>query len=96
MKIVFVCLVFVGLALAKPAGDEDNSRGCIMGSCPLKCPPGTYRYAVGCDYLLPEPTCKNPRPVKETKFQICDFQACYCSPPTVRNEETNQCVRLCD
>ncbi|XP_047992119.1 uncharacterized protein LOC125230889 isoform X2 [Leguminivora glycinivorella] len=64
--------------------------------CPIKCPPGTYRYDTGCDYLQPEPTCKNPRPAKETEYQICDYQACYCSPPTVRNEETKQCVELCD
>ncbi|XP_047991688.1 uncharacterized protein LOC125230547 isoform X1 [Leguminivora glycinivorella] len=96
MKVVFVCLVFVGLALAKPAGDDDNSRGCryIEGRCVEKCPVGTHAYTTGCSYLTPEATCANPNPKQDTRGKLCDFSACYCDAPTVRDEKTNQCVSL--
>lgn len=61
-----------------------------------ECEEGTHAYTTGCDYKMPEATCDNPNPVKETRGKICDFTACYCDPPTVRDTTTKKCVKLED
>ncbi|XP_026331481.1 uncharacterized protein LOC113238853 [Hyposmocoma kahamanoa] len=95
MKLFLVLCVFgiVSFAAAKPQG-----RGCIwiMGRCSRECPEGTHGYSVGCGHLTPEATCQNPEPKEDTRGQICDYSACYCDAPTVRDTTTNKCVPLED
>ncbi|KPJ15533.1 hypothetical protein RR48_09462 [Papilio machaon] len=61
------------------------------------CEVGTHAYTTGCSHLTPEPTCAEPRP-KPRKGRICDYSACYCDPPTVRDTKTMKCVQVheCD
>ncbi|CAG9793227.1 unnamed protein product [Diatraea saccharalis] len=96
MKLVIsVCvLALVGLALADT---KTHSRGCIyiVGRCARECEEGTHAYAVGCAQKTPEATCEEPNPVKEEAI-ICDYSACYCDPPTVRDTVSDKCVALED
>ncbi|XP_026749490.1 uncharacterized protein LOC113510237 [Galleria mellonella] len=96
MKCLFYLCAFVLVGLA--LGDTKlRSRGCIyaLGRCVRECEEGTHGYAVGCDFITPEPTCEEPKPVKDTRAGlICDFSACYCDPPTVRDTKTKKCVPL--
>ncbi|XP_026322539.1 uncharacterized protein LOC113232117 [Hyposmocoma kahamanoa] len=93
MKLLVALCVFVviGFATAKP-----HERGCIyiMGKCSQECPEGTHSYSLGCDYLVPEATCENPEPKADTRGMFCDFSACYCDEPTVRDKASNKCVPL--
>jgi hypothetical protein len=57
------------------------------------CPEGTHAYTTGCSQKMPEATCDVPNPVKE-KAIICDYSACYCNAPTVRDKTTGKCVPL--
>ncbi|KAM3962111.1 uncharacterized protein ACR2FA_003798 [Aphomia sociella] len=93
-SLLYLCaLALVGLAVADT---KIYSRGCyyILGRCVKECEEGTHSYTTGCGYLTPEATCDNPNPVKETRGMICDFSACYCDPPTVRDTKTKKCVPL--
>ncbi|CAH2095626.1 unnamed protein product [Euphydryas editha] len=88
-----LCLfALVGLTLAR---GPPYPRGCIYvnGRCQRECEPGTHAYTTGCHPKTPEPTCAEPNPQPE-RASICDFTACYCDSPTVRNTETNKCVPL--
>ncbi|RVE48509.1 hypothetical protein evm_006820 [Chilo suppressalis] len=94
---VAICLLLaaiVGLSLAET---KTHSRGCIyiMGRCARECEEGTHAYAVGCARKTPEPSCDEPNPVKEDAI-ICDYSACYCDPPTVRDHASKKCVLLED
>ncbi|XP_023943406.2 uncharacterized protein LOC112049659 [Bicyclus anynana] len=97
MKLLFVLslVALVGLSLADT---KTHNRGCIyiMGRCYRECEEGTHSYGTGCGYLLPEATCDNPTPELDKRGKICDFSACYCDPPTVRDSATNKCVALED
>ncbi|KPJ01280.1 hypothetical protein RR46_01415 [Papilio xuthus] len=57
------------------------------------CELGTHAYTTGCGHLTPEPTCAEPHP-KPRRGRICDYSACYCDPPTVRDPKTKKCVQL--
>nr|XP_034835728.1 uncharacterized protein LOC117992178 [Maniola hyperantus] len=57
---------------------------------------GTHDYTTGCGYVTPEATCDNPNPVTDTSGKVCDYTACYCDSPTVRDTATDKCVRLED
>ncbi|XP_075984834.1 uncharacterized protein LOC142982294 [Anticarsia gemmatalis] len=94
MKYLGVLFIFilVGLSLAKP-----HDRGCVhaFGKCYQDCPEGTHSYTP--NYSSPwhwEPTCKEPNPQVQTSSQIFDYSACYCDPPTVRDQTTDTCVPL--
>ncbi|CAG5056784.1 unnamed protein product [Parnassius apollo] len=89
----FVLLAFVSMALSDPI---PHSRGCIyiLGKSSRECEEGTQAYTTGCGYLTNEATCDEPNPQPDTRGMICDFSACYCAPPTVRNTVTNKCVPL--
>ncbi|CAG9568355.1 unnamed protein product [Danaus chrysippus] len=95
MKSVFVlCLIaFFGLTVAETTL---YPRGCIyaLGKCVRECEVGTHAYTTGCGYLTPEATCENPNPATDMRARICDYSACYCDPPTVRNKVNNKCVPL--
>ncbi|OWR48384.1 putative protease inhibitor 4 [Danaus plexippus plexippus] len=95
MKSVFIlCLIaFLGLTLAETTL---YPRGCIyaLGKCVRECEVGTHAYTTGCGYLTPEATCENPKPTTDMRARICDYSACYCDPPTVRNKVNNKCVPL--
>ncbi|XP_075984910.1 uncharacterized protein LOC142982336 [Anticarsia gemmatalis] len=88
-------LVFVALAAAKPQRYDCNGTIDGFGRCIQDCPRGTYRYATACGPFTPEATCNRPHPRAEDAF-ICDFSACYCSSPKVRNVITGKCVALED
>ncbi|CAH2237074.1 uncharacterized protein LOC120633925 [Pararge aegeria] len=95
MKLLFVlCLIaVVGLSV----GEIDlHPRGCIYieGRCVRDCEEGTHGYSTGCSPVEPEPTCDNPTPVVDPTEDICDFTACYCDAPTVRDTATGKCVLL--
>ncbi|KAI8437363.1 hypothetical protein MSG28_011703 [Choristoneura fumiferana] len=96
--VVFFALVAMSLVVAIPVEDVAgaSSRGCryIMGRCAEVCPVGTHAYTTGCNFLMPEATCKKPTPVLDTRGMICDYSSCYCDEPTVRDEKTGQCVAL--
>ncbi|XP_021198121.3 serine protease inhibitor 3 isoform X1 [Helicoverpa armigera] len=83
-------LVFVAVSYSKP----HSSRGClyILGNCYKECEEGTHAYTTGCGPKTPEATCDNPTPQAE-KAIICDYSACYCDPPTVRDTASGKCVR---
>ncbi|XP_023943428.2 uncharacterized protein LOC112049671 [Bicyclus anynana] len=88
---VVVALCFVALASAMP-----DYRPCTYdtrGLCMHYCEEGTYSYNTGCGPMTPEPTCENPHPVA-TRYAICDYSACYCKPPTVRDTSSKKCVLL--
>ncbi|CAG5024882.1 unnamed protein product [Parnassius apollo] len=89
----FVLLAIISVALCDTV---PHSRGCIyiMGRCYRECEEGTQAYALGCGYLTKEATCKEPNPQPDTRGKICDFSACYCAPPTVRDPVTKKCVPL--
>ncbi|KAL0868235.1 hypothetical protein ABMA27_007768 [Loxostege sticticalis] len=90
--VVLCVLALAGLALADT---KTHSRGCIyiLGKCAHECEEGTHAYTTGCSPKTPEPTCAEPNPVAE-KHAICDYSACYCDPPTVRDTVSNKCVPL--
>nr|AAV91426.1 putative protease inhibitor 4 [Lonomia obliqua] len=89
--VFFFVLALVGLPTTTPTGT--HSRGCIyiLGRCSSECPVGTHGYATGCGRKMPEATCDAPNPVLEEGI-ICDYSACYCDPPTVRDTVSNKCV----
>ncbi|XP_028158998.1 uncharacterized protein LOC135081790 [Ostrinia nubilalis] len=92
-SLVILCvLALVGLAMADT---KPHSRGCIyiLGRCSRECEEGTHAYALGCGHKTPEPTCEEPKPVEE-KGILCDYSACYCDPPTVRDTVSGKCVEL--
>ncbi|CAG9568356.1 unnamed protein product [Danaus chrysippus] len=62
--------------------------------CLGECDEGTHAYTIGCGYLEPEPTCEDPHPSIDQGILICDFMACYCDSPTVRNKLIGKCVPL--
>ncbi|XP_075984580.1 uncharacterized protein LOC142982119 [Anticarsia gemmatalis] len=94
MKVVIaLCvLTFVSFASATP---QAYPRGCIyvLGKCYKECEVGTHAYATGCGQKTPEATCEQPNPVKEEGI-ICDYSACYCDPPTVRDSISGKCVPI--
>ncbi|KAJ8709386.1 hypothetical protein PYW07_009212 [Mythimna separata] len=94
MKFAIILCVFALVALS--AGKPKFKR-CIYvnGRCFKECEPGTYSYGTGCGPLTPEPTCDEPNPVAG-RGNVCDFSACYCSPPTVREPNSRKCVKLED
>ncbi|XP_045779575.1 UPF0329 protein ECU05_1680/ECU11_0050-like [Maniola jurtina] len=70
-----------------------------MTSAPVgayQCEEGTHDFTTGCGYVTPEATCDNPNPVTDTSGEVCDYTACYCDSPTVRDTTTDKCVRLED
>ncbi|CAH2237077.1 jg17252 [Pararge aegeria aegeria] len=95
MKLIFVLCLFavVGLSMAEPVS---YPRGCIyvMGRCHRECEVGTHAYTTGCGFKQPEATCANPKPELDTRGKICDYSACYCDEPTVRDTATGKCVPL--
>ncbi|CAG4985579.1 unnamed protein product [Colias eurytheme] len=92
MKLFIVACLFavVGLSLADTVL---YPRGCIYvnGHCQRECEVGTHAYTTGCGTLQPEPTCDDLSPVAG-KGIICDFTACYCDPPTVKDKKSGKCV----
>ncbi|KAJ8711946.1 hypothetical protein PYW08_008900 [Mythimna loreyi] len=92
MKVAIILCVFafIALSVGKP-----QSRGCIyvMGRCYKECEVGTHSYGTGCGPLIPEPTCEEPNPVAG-RGNICDFFACYCDAPTVRDTVSGKCVKI--
>ncbi|CAH0731349.1 unnamed protein product, partial [Brenthis ino] len=93
-SLVILCvLALVGLSIA---GTNPYPRGCIyiLGHCYKGCEEGTHGYSTGCGYLTPEPTCENPEPQEDTRGKICDYSACYCDAPTVRDTVSKKCVPL--
>ncbi|KAJ2954905.1 hypothetical protein O0L34_g3228 [Tuta absoluta] len=99
---VFVFMCVVALAGLSAADEEPTSgaiptqrsgRGCIyiLGRCVRECEEGTHAYALGCGYKTPEATCEVPHPEPETAM-LCDYSACYCDEPTVRDTTTGRCV----
>ncbi|CAH0731351.1 unnamed protein product, partial [Brenthis ino] len=95
-SLVIVCvLALVGLSIAE---FDPYPNGCIYveGRCVGGCEEGTHAYATGCEVLTPEPTCENPEPKEDSDEMICDFTACYCNAPTVRDTVSNKCVPLED
>ncbi|XP_045779516.1 uncharacterized protein LOC123877045 isoform X2 [Maniola jurtina] len=95
MKLL-IALCFVAIIGLSFAETKTYSRGCIyiLGRCSRECEEGTHAYAIGCGHMTPEATCDNPNPVADTRGMICDYSACYCDPPTVRDTATNKCVPL--
>nr|XP_026500175.1 uncharacterized protein LOC113403794 [Vanessa tameamea] len=89
---IWCILTFVGLTLAETSL---YPRGCIyvMGRCHRECEVGTHAYTTGCGFLTPEATCDNPAPVVNENGKICDYSACYCDPPTVRDTISGKCVQ---
>ncbi|CAB3233139.1 unnamed protein product [Arctia plantaginis] len=57
------------------------------------CEEGTHSYTIGCGYRVLEATCDEPNPQPE-KFMMCDYSACYCDAPTVRDSASGKCVAL--
>ncbi|XP_059051738.1 uncharacterized protein LOC131846449 [Achroia grisella] len=95
MKSLFYLCAFALIGLA--VGETNlYPRGCIyiVGRCARECEEGTYGYSLGCGFKTPEATCENPTPVQDRSRRICDYSACYCAPPTVRNTKTKKCVQL--
>ncbi|CAB3233133.1 unnamed protein product [Arctia plantaginis] len=94
MKVlVAICvLALVALSSAKP---QLHPRGCItvLRKCQRECEEGTHAYAPGCGPKTSEATCDEPNP-KEERVIICDYSACYCDPPTVRDTVSGKCVTL--
>ncbi|KAG6445545.1 uncharacterized protein LOC115440516 [Manduca sexta] len=92
MKTIIIVALFALVAVATAA---NHSRGCIyiMGRCQRECEEGTHAYTTGCSKKTPEPTCEEPNPVEEDAI-ICDYSACYCDAPNVRDTKTNKCVPL--
>ncbi|KAI5645859.1 hypothetical protein NE865_02129 [Phthorimaea operculella] len=96
---VFVLMCVLALAALSAADEEPtpvaqhSSRGCIyiLGRCVRECEEGTHAYALGCGYRTPEPTCEEPHPEPETSM-LCDYSACYCDQPTVRDTASGRCV----
>uniref|UniRef100_A0A2A4K1F8 TIL domain-containing protein n=1 Tax=Heliothis virescens TaxID=7102 RepID=A0A2A4K1F8_HELVI len=88
--IALCVLALVALSTGKP-----GSRGCIyiMGRCYKECEEGTHAYTTGCGQKTPEATCDNPTPETEEGI-ICDYSACYCDQPTVRDTASGKCVHL--
>ncbi|XP_034835729.1 uncharacterized protein [Maniola hyperantus] len=95
MLIALCFVALVGLSLAQ---QSLYPNGCIWieGRCAYGCEEGTHDYTTGCGPVSPEPTCDIPIPVVDTSSIVCDFSACYCNPPTVRDTTTDKCVRLED
>ncbi|XP_050556225.1 uncharacterized protein LOC118277799 isoform X1 [Spodoptera frugiperda] len=95
MKLLSAILILcvVASCMAKPP--SVSSRGCqyILGRCYKECEVGTRAYTTGCGPLVPEPTCDEPNPVAGEGL-ICDFSACYCEAPTVRDTASGKCVNL--
>ncbi|KAJ8711947.1 hypothetical protein PYW08_008901 [Mythimna loreyi] len=91
MKIILALCVLsiVALVNAKPSG----CRFGPWGRCVEQCPDGTHSYSSGCRPLVPEATCDNPNPVAG-QAPLCDYSACYCDAPTVRDSTTGRCVQL--
>nr|XP_021198120.2 uncharacterized protein LOC110381997 [Helicoverpa armigera] len=91
---VFMSLLTLGLialSYCTPEPEECyyDSRGLCMGECE----PGTYSYTSNCDQMMiPEPTCDTPTPQEEEA--PCDYSACYCKAPTVRDTSSGKCVPL--
>ncbi|GBP04534.1 hypothetical protein EVAR_3900_1 [Eumeta japonica] len=85
-----VFLAVVGLAAADTVL---YPRGCIyiMGKCFRECEEGTHAYSTGCGPRTPEATCDNPEPQPEPGA-LCDYSACYCDAPTVRDGASGKCV----
>ncbi|VVC88196.1 unnamed protein product [Leptidea sinapis] len=74
--------------------DEDTSDDGVVRDSRRgirECEVGTRAYTTGCSKLKPEPSCEDPNP-PELPGNICDFSACYCEPPTLRNKLTKECV----
>ncbi|CAB3224837.1 unnamed protein product [Arctia plantaginis] len=92
LLVVLCVLTFVALLSAKPDG---YPRGCLYasGKCIRACEIGTYAYTTGCSQKTPEPNCYEPNPKTEGPI-VCNFSACYCEQPTVRDLITGQCVTL--
>ncbi|KAL4719611.1 hypothetical protein ACJJTC_018191 [Scirpophaga incertulas] len=93
--IVALCiLALVGYSVAET---KKYPRGCIfvMGRCARECEVGTHSYNTGCSRKMPEATCDNPNPELEEGI-LCDYSACYCDAPTVRDTASGKCVRLED
>ncbi|XP_045779576.1 synaptic vesicle membrane protein VAT-1 homolog [Maniola jurtina] len=98
MKLL-IALCFVALVGLSLAQGTLYPNGCIWieGRCAYGCEDGTHDYTTGCDYVTPEATCDNPNPVPDIDAgEVCDYTACYCNSPTVRDTTTNKCVRLED
>ncbi|KAJ8711945.1 hypothetical protein PYW08_008899 [Mythimna loreyi] len=102
MKFVVALCVFALVALSSgnpPAPPAPlyptHSRGCqyISGRCYKECEEGTHSYSTGCGPLTPEATCEEPNPV-EGKGLICDYSACHCDSPTVRDSVSGKCVKV--
>ncbi|CAK1594148.1 unnamed protein product [Parnassius mnemosyne] len=92
-----VSFAFLSVIISMVCAEEIlYPRGCIYidGKCSRECEEGTQAYTTGCDYLTKEATCDEPNPQPDTRGMICDFTACYCAPPTVRDTVTNKCVPL--
>ncbi|XP_038221235.1 uncharacterized protein LOC119839109 [Zerene cesonia] len=96
MKLLIAACLFavVGLSLADTVL---YPRGCIyaLGKCVRECEVGTHAYTTGCGVLKPEPTCDDPNPAAG-KGIICDYSACYCDPPTVKDKISGKCLLLED
>ncbi|XP_013195054.2 uncharacterized protein LOC106138449 [Amyelois transitella] len=94
MKIL-LCLCLLGVVGLSLGDTKTYPRGCIyiLGTCVKECDEGTHAYSLGCGNKVPEPTCEEPNPVVE-KGLLCDYSACYCDPPTVRDTKNNVCVPL--
>ncbi|XP_035452630.2 uncharacterized protein LOC118277799 isoform X2 [Spodoptera frugiperda] len=94
MKVIVALCVLSLVALAT-CSTNLHPRGCIyiMGRCYKECEVGTRAYTTGCGPLVPEPTCDEPNPVAGEGL-ICDFSACYCEAPTVRDTASGKCVNL--
>ncbi|CAB3233129.1 unnamed protein product [Arctia plantaginis] len=90
--IALCILAIIAMSSAKP---QEHSRGCIyiLGKCQTECEEGTHAYATACGKKTPEATCDEPNPKPETA-DICDYSACYCDEPTVRDTASGKCVTL--
>ncbi|XP_075984708.1 uncharacterized protein LOC142982198 [Anticarsia gemmatalis] len=94
MKLLVVLSVLAIVAFAN--AKSPSSRGClyILGVCKRECEEGTHAYGSACPQpTKPEPTCEDPHP-KEINPGYCDYSACYCDAPTVRDTISGKCVLL--
>ncbi|XP_013165989.1 PREDICTED: uncharacterized protein LOC106116645 [Papilio xuthus] len=89
------CSLAILFVIFLVSAEDLHPRGCIYidGICQEDCELGTHAYTTGCGHLTPEPTCAEPHP-KPRRGRICDYSACYCDPPTVRDPKTKKCVQL--
>ncbi|KAF9794891.1 hypothetical protein SFRURICE_005126 [Spodoptera frugiperda] len=86
---ILCVLGYVAFSFGKPRECYYDDRGL----CYKECEVGTRAYTTGCGPLVPEPTCDEPNPVAGEGL-ICDYSACYCEAPTVRDTVSGKCVNL--